>query len=87
MASRVIDEFYEFQGYIELAKKVQSETPEWIRENFNHRLVIVDEAHNLRARDENDNDTETAKLVSAAMEKLVKTAEGLVLVCLTATPM
>lgn len=84
LSSRIIDEFYEFQGYIELSNYILQSTPEQIEATFNHRLLIVDEAHNLRAQDE---DTETAKRVSLAMETLVKTAKDMVLVCLTATPM
>lgn len=87
LASRIIDEFYEFQGYIELANSILSATPEWIEETFSNRLVIVDEAHNLRARDDEDKLSDAAKRVSLAMETLAKTAKNMVLVCLTATPM
>lgn len=85
LADRILDEFYEFMGYTEFAKKVLSSTPQQIREEFNNRLLIVDEVHNIRSTD--GEKTEASKIISAAFETLVKTAEGLVLVCLTATPM
>jgi len=87
LSSRIIDEFYEFRGYIELANQVLTSTPEWIHETFDGRLVIIDEAHNLRQRDDDDKETDAAKRVSLAIQTIVKTAKNMVLVCLTATPM
>ena len=87
LSSRIIDEFYEFRGYIELANQVIGATPEWIHETFDNRLVIVDEAHNLRQRDDDNEETDAAKRVSLAIQTIVKTAKNMVLVCLTATPM
>jgi len=91
LADRMISEFYEFTGYntfgTRIAEKLNdlplAEADAWIHETFDNRLVIVDEAHNLRE----GGDLEVEKSVSAGMEKLVKTANGLVLVLLTATPM
>ena len=60
---------------------------EWIRENFNNRLVIIDEAHNLRRVEGDEAISEDAKRVSMALESISKTAEGCIFVFLTATPM
>ncbi len=87
LSSRIISEFYEFSGYIETANQVLNATPEWIHETFDNRLVIVDEAHNLRQRDDDDKETDISKRVSLAIQTIVKTANNMVLVCLTATPM
>lgn len=59
----------------------------WIRENFDNRLVIVDEAHNLRRGEGDDAVSEDAKRVSMALEAISKTATGCIFVFLTATPM
>lgn len=91
LASKIIGEFYEFQGYLTFANIVdrarQSRTPndmkKWIHETFDNRLIIVDEAHNLKETTE----TESNKLVAIALEEVLKTAEGITLVLLTATPM
>lgn len=89
-ADRIIREFYEFGAYVSFGKminKYQTELKKadfeaWIHETFDNRLIIVDEAHNIRgARDT------TEKEVTAAMDTLVKIANGVVLVLLTATPM
>jgi hypothetical protein len=56
---------------------------DWVHENFDNRLLIIDEAHNIRE----SKDDEGMKGVTRALENLVKTANGLVLVLLTATPM
>ena len=92
MASRIIGEFYEFQGYQGFAKvvtdkqqefKSENEMNAWIHETFDNRLIIVDEAHNLRETTE----TDSSKLVAIALERVLKTANGITLVLLTATPM
>jgi hypothetical protein len=91
LADRMISEFYEFVGYNSFGTRINealndlppAEADKWIHDTFDNRLVIVDEAHNLRE----GGDVEVEKSVSSGMEKLVKTANGLVLVLLTATPM
>lgn len=92
MANRIIGEFYEFQGYQGFAKvitdkqeelKSQNEMDSWIHETFDNRLIIIDEAHNLRETTESD----ASKLVAIALERILKTANGITLVLLTATPM
>jgi len=91
-ASKLIGEFYEFQGYAEfanvvdkqkLAVKSQNEMNKWIHDTFDNRLIIVDEAHNLRETTE----TDTTKLSSIAIEQILKIANGITIVLLTATPM
>lgn len=90
-ASRIISEFYEFVGYDafgnivenETAKRSTSEVNAWIHETFDNRLIIVDEAHNLRETTE----TTASKNIGMAMERILQTANGITLVLLTATPM
>ncbi len=90
-ADRIIREFYEFGAYVSFGKMINKyqtelkkpEFEEWIHKTFDNRLIIVDEAHNIRqARDDGE-----GKEVTAAMETLIKIADGVVLVLLTATPM
>lgn len=89
-ASRILNEFYDFQGYAKFGNILETQKEEgnynekWIHETFDNRMIIVDEAHNLRDTSETDAD---AKIVSAALERIVKTANGVTLVLLTATPM
>jgi hypothetical protein len=89
LADRIINEFYEFMGYSSFGAMVNrkllelkpSEAEKWVHETFDNRLLIVDEAHNLREG------SSEMKTVSTGLENLVKMADGLVLVLLTATPM
>ena len=89
LADRIIGEFYEFAGYNtfgaminrKLLEMKPADAEKWVHETFDNRLLIIDEAHNLR---EGNSDMKT---VSTGLESLVKMAEGLVLVLLTATPM
>ena len=91
-ASKLIDEFYEFQGYGEFAnvlekqklKSTPNDVKTWIHATFDNRLVIVDEAHNLRETSETNVD---AKFISENLKTIIQTANGITLVLLTATPM
>jgi protein associated with RNAse G/E len=91
-ATKLIGEFYEFQGYTEFSNNIDRqklvvkstrEMEAWIHKTFDNRLLIVDEAHNLRESSED----ESVKLSAIALEHILKTANGLTLVLLTATPM
>jgi hypothetical protein len=89
-ADRILDEFYEFGAYgsfgnmiTEKKDKGAAVFDKWVHETFDNRLLIIDEAHNATEKSDNL----TAKAVAAGLESLVKTADGLVLVLLTATPM
>jgi len=53
-----------------------------LRREFNDRLIVIDEIHNIRKTDENSN-----KKVAINLEILVKHAENLRFVFLSATPM
>jgi hypothetical protein len=91
LSEKLINEFYEFSGYKTLANVIQekklnvspNEFDTWMHETFDNRLMIIDEAHNLKETTE----TETNKLISLAIEDIIKKADGITLVLLTATPM
>ena len=87
-AYSIVNEFYEFVGYIGFANRIREKLEigdeAWIHQEFDNRLVIIDEAHNIR---EPSIAAEGLKGITDAMERLVKIADGMVLVFLTATPM
>lgn len=92
VANKIIGEFYEFVGYLtfanqidtqHLASKTENDLNAWIHDKFDNRLIIVDEAHNLKETTE----AVSSKFVAMALEKILKTAVGVTLVLLTATPM
>jgi superfamily II DNA or RNA helicase len=93
-ASRIISEFYEFFGYEgfaimvknEMDKRSQAEQVKWIHETFDNRLIIVDEAHNLRVTDDMS-ETTVSKLAAKELQNIIQIANGMTLVLLTATPM
>lgn len=90
-ADRIIDEFYEFMAYNSFGNMIEKRLGgteadidrDWVHATFDNRLLIIDEAHNIKPT----KDEEGMKISSRALENLVKTADGLVLVLLTATPM
>jgi hypothetical protein len=88
IAQRIISEFYEFQGYRVFANSVnehdsKDNLDDWIHKTFDNRLIIIDEAHNIR----NPEDGSPTKLASMALERVLKVAKNVTLVLLTATPM
>ena len=62
--------------------KLNKETKKRLRSEFDNRLIIIDEVHNIRIADDNEN-----KKVAIFLEYLVKAAENLRLLFLSATPM
>ncbi len=90
-ANMIIKEFYEFTAYASFGNQILAKLGgtekdvdiDWVHEKFDNRLLIIDEAHNIRE----SKDDEGMKGITRALENLVKTADGLVLVFLTATPM
>ena len=85
----MIDDFYDFSPYQGWGNKESyqylSLSPKdyeaWVHETYDGRLLIVDEAHNLR--DEED----ANKAVAAGLTRIVKIAKGMTLILLSATPM
>ena len=88
---RIISNHYDFMGYLEFTNLIEKETKiesdvseekkqlaleTNIRNYFNDRLLIIDEVHNLRS---------DAK--KSQFETLVRTAQNMKLLLLTATPM
>ena len=95
--NKIINDSYLFLGYIEFANyidkisKVEGDMDERKREiisrnklnkNFNNRLVIIDEIHNVKVSDENKD-----KRAASELMKLVKNVTGMRLLLLSATPM
>ena len=95
LSEKIFSEFYEFMGYDSFASytnpdksnKTANDYNKWIHEEFDNRLIIVDEAHNLRTTDLITTESTASKESAAAIERIIKTANGVTLVLLTATPM
>lgn len=94
-ADRLIDEFYEFSGYASFGARINEHIgagtaadldEAWIHEHFDNRLLIIDEAHNIRESADAPSN-KANKAITEGLERLVKVANGMVLVLLTATPM
>lgn len=91
MATRIIKDFYEFNTYATFGTLVNEmeDKPnfeQWVHENFDNRLVIIDEAHNIRAKGDSVSSLQE-KAIVYALDKLAKIANNMILVLLTATPM
>ena len=107
----VVKSRYKIYGYVEFAgviKRILSKfridqeelANEEIRKTFSGKLLIIDEAHNLRdmVESESDNldaaggdgevkDAKAGKILTGPLKRILSVADGLVLVLLTGTPM
>ena len=90
IVQKMINDFYEFSGYIQFYNLVETKRIKlspadfeaWVHENFDGRLLILDEAHKM-----GESESEEAKRTSDSVQRIVKIANGMTLVLLTATPM
>ena len=111
IASRVrdfINARYEFMGYIQFQRFIEkvkaedrSNAVKALRLEFEGRLVIIDEAHNLRdvpgetsddnidtaGGDDEVTDAAAGKKLAPALSELLESVHGMKLVLMTATPM
>jgi hypothetical protein len=113
IASRIrasIDARYEFVGYIQFARYIENIRRRYedktmsrdaLRSEFEGRLIIIDEAHNLRdvpgetsedmldvaGGDEEVEDSAAGKRLTPSLLEVLDTVQGMKLCLLTATPM
>lgn len=92
IADRLISEYYEFVPYTSFGNLIneklglgQAAFREWVKETFDNRLILIDEAHNIRK--EAVEAGSGGKAISRALESLTRVMQNAVLVFLTATPM
>lgn len=86
----LINTSYLFFGYIEFARYIErisqgnnvNNIRKKIQNEFNDRLIVIDEVHNIRMADDNEN-----KKVAEKLEELVTNAVNMRLLLLSATPM
>ena len=87
---RIIRTSYLFMGYTEfsnyitriLQKFKETKEQKAIQKEFNNRLIVIDEVHNIRSTSDNKQ-----KKIANNLLKLVKFTENLKLLLLSATPM
>jgi hypothetical protein len=109
ISSRVrefINARYEFMGYIQFQRYIErvkaedkSNTKQALRLEFEGRLIIIDEAHNVRdvpgetsddnidSAEEEMADSAAGRKLAPALSELLETVYGMKLVLMTATPM
>ena len=103
IVNNIINNYYSFLGYIEFANLINKHSninnilesnptlsskkknlliKNKLKKFFDNRLIVIDEIHNIRDSKENSN-----KLVAKHLYNLVKNADNMKLVLLSATPM
>ena len=81
---KIIDVSYVFMGYIKFSKWISLLKPNEIKQIFEDRLVIIDEAHNIRSIEKDSKKKTTG---SQGIDKLVSHNYNTRLLLLSATPM
>ena len=84
----VIKKNYTFLGYIQFANIIESLSTniEKLKSEFNGRLVIIDEYHNMRTAFEAEDKRTQKKQTTKQLDTLVENADNLRLLLLSATP-
>lgn len=78
----LVNKYYEFMGYTKLASLISNKKKKGVlEETFEGRLLIIDEAHNIRPSDQKQ------KKVSSALNLLVEQVRNMRILLLSATPM
>ena len=87
--NKLVKKYYEFHGYLEFANRIKSiyekykDKFEYICDKkYSNRILIIDEAHNIRGDDSESSD-DTIKY----LKLLIENTRNLKLILLTATPM
>ena len=82
-ANRIINKNYEFMGYTKLAYLIDNQFKKKnLSQLFNGRLIIIDEVHNIRMNEDDEN-----KRIVKSLYKLVENTENVRFLFLSATPM
>jgi len=95
--NKLINSYYSFFGYIQFANYIEQFTHKEdskqsvknLQNEFNNSLIIIDEIQNMKNINENKKEEDNIKknIASTAFQNLVKAAQNLRLLFLTATPM
>ena len=94
--NKIIKTRYEFMGFQEFAKRVsdieginkdRSRYISKIKNEFSDRVIIIDEVHNVRNADSDGNSKIKVKNVPPKLLEIIRHAERVKLVLLSATPM
>jgi len=85
---KLIRKYYVFRGYVEFANIIEkySKNPEKLKIEFEDRMIVIDEIHNIRTIKEGENKNEMQK-VAQRLEYLVSKIKYMKLIFLTGTPM
>ena len=82
-ANRIINKHYEFMGYTKLSYLIDSQMKRNnIAQTFNGRLIIIDEVHNIRTNEDEEN-----KRIVKSLYNLVENSNNVRFLFLSATPM
>jgi superfamily II DNA or RNA helicase len=85
-----ISKYYDFNGYQEFAnilltvkkKSTDIEYEDYVKTNYSNKLIIIDEVHNIRTTSDKE-----VKKIPIIINDIIRIAQGVRLVYLSATPM
>jgi DNA-directed RNA polymerase subunit F len=84
--TKKFDKFYEMHNFVEFSNKLEKMTAEEWNKKYSNRLIIVDEAHNLRTIKKGRGQKDSKKIYSV-INRFLHSLDNVYIVLLTATPM
>jgi superfamily II DNA or RNA helicase len=83
---KLIKKYYVFMGYIEFSNLIDTHNKEALKREFQDRMIVIDEIHNIRTTKEGNEQNDMQK-VARHLEYLVTHVKYMKLIFLTGTPM
>ncbi|ADX05863.1 putative helicase conserved C-terminal domain protein [Organic Lake phycodnavirus 1] len=84
--NKLIKKYYVFMGYIEFSNLIDTHNKESLKKEFQDRMIVIDEIHNIRTTKEGNEQNDMQK-VARHLEHLVTHVKYMKLIFLTGTPM
>ena len=84
--TKKFDKYYEIHNFVEFSNKLEKLTVNELKERYSNRLIVVDEAHNLRTIKKGKGQKDSKKIYGV-INRFLHSLDNVYIVLLTATPM
>lgn len=83
--TKILNKYYSFRTFLKMAKEVSRVSDEYIIEYYSNTIFVIDEVHNLREKEKDEDNTEFN--VYDSINRLLHTAKNIKVIVMSGTPM